>query len=144
MNPFPSKSKCIRTLREVYPGAHFAAAPSNDKGPGLELRYNFGGGAVPVVTVNGPNRDLLPFAVVRVAFARLGYSATWNFTSYPPRFDLTPIPGFVGPEDQIPVELDPREPLPSGFDSDKVSQPDGGETPNENERPNNGHREEEP
>lgn len=132
MSVFPSKSKCVRFLRAVYPGAHFAPAPKNDKGPGLELRYLFGGGAVPVLAVNGPNAEALPYAVLRAAFARLGYAATWNFNVYPRRFDLVPIPGYIGPEDQIPVELDPREPLPSGFDSDKVSQPDGGETPKEN------------
>ena len=128
MNAFPAKAKCIRTLRNVYPGAHFARVERNEKGPGLELRYLFGGGAVPVLAVHGPNPDALPYAVLRAAFASLGFAATWNFAIYPPRFDLAPLAGYVGPEDQIPVELDPREPLPSGFDSGKVSQqPDGAE-----------------
>jgi hypothetical protein len=133
MSLFPSKSKCRRTLAKVYPGAHFAVLPPNERGhEGLELRYTLAGGVVPVCSVHGPNASLLPFAVLRAAFRFLGFETVW-LHAFPGRFDFKALESYVGPESMIPVELDPREPerdLTESKPETTVSQPDGAVTPN--------------
>lgn len=115
----PSRSKCLRTLKKVYPGAFFAAVAN-----GLELRYfPPGAGAdVPVLSVSGPRESALPLAALCAAFARLGYETKWR-RGFPGSFDFQPIPGYVGPEDLIPVDLDPREPLTESKPESMVSEP---------------------
>lgn len=131
----PSRSKCLRTLKKVYPGAFFASV----EGGGLELRY-FPPGAgsdVPVLSVNGPRESALPLAVLCAAFARLGFDTSWR-RGFPGSFDFKPIPGYTGPEDLIPVDLDPREPLTESKPEATVSEPTAADSA-QPERPHNGH-----
>lgn len=99
----PSKSKCLKMLRRIFPGAHFCGFTADGKRH-LELRY--GPNAAPVAQVSVPAGGLesaLPWAIVKAVCTRFGYTATWENGE----FDFKAIEGFVGPESMLPVELDP-------------------------------------
>lgn len=139
---FPNEKKCLKVLRKVFPDAKFTRLDTTEKGIGLEATYLFNGHLAPIGVARGPKLGLLPFMITREAFRKLGFETTWDFAKGEFKFEA--IKGYVGPEDSLPVELDPREPLPEGFDSGNVAKPLGAETPNTNERPQNGHDDEEP
>lgn len=109
MTRLPGRTKCLKTLRRIYPGAHFAGRTENGVRT-LELRYQppSGGGAAPVAEVSiplGGRESALPWALLVAACKRYGYTATWNGSA----IGFTPVEGYKGPEQMIPVELDPSE-----------------------------------
>jgi len=125
----PSKSQALKAVRRVYPGAFFCGYTDGTGVRHLALRYLIPNSRTvsdvgDVTLPSGGRESMLPYVLARAAFARLGFSARWHLDGIPPdlradprisivgRWSFSPIEGYVGPENQIPVELDPNEALP--------------------------------
>lgn len=106
----PNRSKCLRTLRKVFPGAEVKETqgvlvlsymhPSGERVQVLE--------ASPAKGSVKPTPGALLFSVVRLAFRQLGYETKFKSAGLP--FEFSPVEGFERPESNLPIELDPAIP----------------------------------
>lgn len=112
----PTKSQTLRVLRKVFPGARFQERTA-DGVKTVEFFYRPPGSraeapAAVVVVPEGGTVSGACKAILIGLFEQLGGRAVWTSG----RYHVGPIKNYVGPEQQIPVELDPAVPV----DLDKV------------------------
>lgn len=111
--PMPSKSKTLRTLRKIFPGARFQCMTVN-KIKSVQLFYRQArSGEAPICNVEIPangSEEGACQALLCAAFRGLGGEAKWD-PKWPGRYVIEPIKDFQGPETMLPVELDPEVPI---------------------------------
>lgn len=112
--PVPSKSKTLRTLRKVFPGARFQSVTESGK-QSVQLFYRprAGGEDAPINNVeippNGTEAGACQ-ALLCAAFRVYGMEARWD-PKFPGTYRLSPIKDYQGTEKQLPIELDPEVPV---------------------------------
>lgn len=108
----PTKSRTLREVRKIFPRARFQES-TRDGIKSVELFYKIPGTKgddAPVANVSVPPGGSVAgacLALLKAAFATLGFNAEWSPVPWPGKFVLSPIEGFVGVEGQLPIELDP-------------------------------------